>query len=90
MFFIFFASVFTDIEVVSLVDVTILVVPLLYHLNLSIGDSLVINTQEILKADLPALFTVKMLEKRTHLFLQKHLLLKPSYELLRADFTLIA
>jgi len=90
MLFVFFASVFTDVEVVGLMNVTILVVPLLYDLNVSISDSLVIDAQEIFEADLPALSTVKMLEKRTHLLLQKHLPLKACHELLRADFALVA
>ena len=69
MLFVLFASVFTDVKVISLVQVTILVVPFLYDLNVGISYSLVIDTQELLKGHLTSLATVKVLEKRTHLLL---------------------
>lgn len=79
----------SHIKLISLVDGPILYQPLLNDFNLVFGDIWVVSLQKILEVDLPFVFNIEEMEKRTYLFFDKCFFLKRLGKLFRFDLTFI-
>ena len=87
--FLLLLFLFSHIKLISLVDGPILYQPLLNNFNLIFGDIWVIGLQEILEVDLPFVFDIKEMEKRSYLLFDKCFFLERLGELFGFNLTFI-
>ena len=87
--FLLLLFLFSHIKLISLMDGPILYQPLLNNFNLVFGDIWVISLQEILEVDLPFVFDIKEMEKRTYLLFDKCFFLEGLGELFGFNLTFI-